>query len=125
MHPTELRRQARRFAVSGLLVTGLHAVVAAGFINFVLHVPSLANGVAFIVATVFSYLVNTLWSFSKPLHKRNLVRFIFVSVVGFLLAVTVSAAAQNFGLNYMSGIGLVVCIVPPVTFLLHSFWTYR
>jgi hypothetical protein len=28
-------------------------------------------------------------------------------------------------LHYWLGIGLVVCVVPPVTFLLHSLWTYR
>ena len=36
-----------------------------------------------------------------------------------------SGAAQYYGLHYWYGIGLVVCIVPPVTFLLHNFWTYK
>jgi putative flippase GtrA len=60
-------KQIKRFIVSGLLVTGLHVLVATVFINLISRVPSLANSVAFIVATTFSYLINTLWSFSKSL----------------------------------------------------------
>lgn len=120
-----LTRQALRFALSGLLVTGLHIFIATAFIQLVLPAPSLANGVAFGVATLFSYLINTLWSFSSPLHGRNLLRFCFVSFIGLFLAMAISGAAQYYGLHYWYGIGFVVCAVPPVTFLLHNFWTYR
>lgn len=123
--PPLLTKQALRFAFSGLLVTGLHVIIATAFIRIVLPSPSLANGVAFLVATVFSYLVNTMWSFSSPLHGRNLFRFCFVSSIGLFLAMAISGAAQYYGLHYWYGIGFVVCTIPPVTFLLHSFWTYK
>ena len=118
-------KQAVRFALSGLLVTGLHTIVAVAFIQIVSPTPALANGVAFLVATVFSYLINTTWSFSVTLHGKNLFRFICVSFIGLFLAMSISGAAQYYGLHYLYGILLVVCIVPAVTFLLHSFWTYR
>lgn len=120
-----LARQAQRFAISGLLVTGLHVFVATGFIRLLAAAPPVANGVAFVVATVFSYMINTLWSFSSPLYGRNLLRFVLVSMVGCLLAMTVSSVAQDYGLHYLYGIGLVALVVPPVTFLLHNYWTYR
>ena len=123
--PPVLTRQALRFALSGLLVTGLHVFIATVFIQIVLLAPSLANGVAFLVATIFSYLLNTKWSFSSPLHGRNLFRFCCVSFIGLFLSMTISGAAQHYGLHYGYGIGLVVCILPPVTFLLHNYWTYR
>jgi putative flippase GtrA len=125
MLPPSLTRKARRFAFSGLLVTGLHVLVAAGIIRFVLPAPPIANGVAFTVATAFSYMINTLWSFSSRPHGRNLLRFVLVSLIGCFLAVTVSGAAQYYGMSYWHGIGLVACTVPLVTFLLHTFWTYR
>ena len=123
--PPVLTRQALRFAISGLMVTGLHVLIATAFIQIILPVPSIANGVAFLVATVFSYLINTMWSFSSPLRGRNLFRFCVVSCIGLFLAMTISGTAQYYGLHYLYGLGLVVCIVPPVTFLLHNFWTYR
>jgi putative flippase GtrA len=118
-------KQVQRFAVSGLLATGLHALVAIGLIeSFAISAP-LANGIAFLVATVFSYAANTLWSFSSALHGRNLFRFICVSIIGGTLATGVSALAAHYNLHYLVGIGIVAVTVPPVTFLLHRFWTYR
>jgi putative flippase GtrA len=117
--------QALRFALSGLLATGLHVCIATVFIKAVLPAPSVANGVAFMGATVFSYLVNTIWSFSSPLHGKNLMRFCAVAFIGLALSMTISGTAQYYGLHYLYGIALVVCIVPPVTFFLHSYWTYK
>lgn len=111
--------------MTGLFVTALHAVVAVLFINFVMPMPPLANGVAFAVATVVSYLINTTWSFSARLHGRTLLRFMMVSCAGFLLAMFVAWVAQTAGLNYLAGIGAVALTIPAFTFVLHNFWTYR
>nr|WP_225919968.1 GtrA family protein [Pseudomonas zeae] len=111
--------------MTGLFVTALHALVAVLFINFITAQPSLANGVAFIVATVMSYVINTTWSFSARLHGRTLLRFLLVSACGFLLAMLVAWVAQMAGLNYLLGIVAVALTIPAFTFVLHNFWTYR
>lgn len=125
MMPHGLTIRMRRFTVSGVLVTGLHALVAAGLIRLVQLAPSHANGIAFVGATIFSYVINTRWSFSSPLHGKNLLRFVLVSIIGFLLAITISGLAESYGMHYWFGIAGVICIVTPVNFLLHSFWTYK
>lgn len=114
-----------RFAVTGLLVTALHALVAVLFINFISPLPPLANGVAFAVATLVSYVINTTWSFSARLHGRTLLRFLLVSVCGFWLAMFVAWAAQIAGFHYLQGIAAVALTIPAFTFVLHNFWTYR
>lgn len=120
-----LIQRGLRFAVTGLFVTALHALVAVLFINFVSPQPPLANGVAFVVATVVSYVINTTWSFSARLHGRTLLRFLMVSAGGFVLAMLVAWAAQMAGLHYLSGIVAVALTIPAFTFVLHNFWTYR
>lgn len=120
-----LIQRGLRFAVTGLFVTALHALIAVLFINFVAPQTPLANGVAFAVATVVSYVINTTWSFSARLHGRTLARFMLVSFGGFLLAMFVAWAAQLAGLHYLLGIGAVALIIPAFTFVLHNFWTYR
>lgn len=118
-------KRAVRFTFSGLFVTALHVVIAAAFIEFILPLPSLANGVAFLIATITSYLINTMWSFSSPLHGRTLVRFGLVSCLGLFLAMGISGLANSIGMSYWYGIAAVTCVIPPVNFLLHNFWTYR
>lgn len=120
-----LIKRGLRFAVTGLFVTALHAVMAVLFINYVLALPPVANGVAFSVATLVSYVINTSWSFSSRLHGRTLVRFMMVSGAGLLLAMLVAWAAQMAGLHYLLGIGAVALTIPAFTFVLHNFWTYR
>lgn len=120
-----LIRRALRFGLTGIGVTALHALIAVLFIEYVWPLPPLANGVAFGIATVVSYVVNTTWSFSGRLHGRTLVRFVTVSVVGFFLAMLVAWIAQVAGLDYRLGIVAVALTLPVFTFVLHNFWTYR
>lgn len=118
-------KRAGRFAVSGLLVTGLHAAIAAGLIETILPQPALANGAAFVVATLTSYLLNAYWSFSQTPAPSNLLRFLIVSVLGLFVAMSVAGLAAAYGLPYLAGIACVVAVVPPLTFLLHNYWTFR
>nr|WP_225927511.1 GtrA family protein [Pseudomonas ekonensis] len=118
-------RRGLRFAVTGLFVTALHALVAVLIIRFVSPRPPVANGVAFAMATVVSYAVNTAWSFSARLHGKTLLRFMSVSAGGFLLAVFVAWSAQVAGLHYLLGVAAVALTVPAFTFVLHNVWTYR
>lgn len=120
-----LLRRGLRFAMTGLFVTAVHVLAAVLFVHLILASPPLANGFAFVVATVVSYLINTLWSFSSRLHGRTLGRFMVVSIGGFWLAMLVAWVAQSAGLNYLAGIAAVALIIPVFTFILHNFWTYR
>ena len=85
----------------------------------------IANGFAFVVATLVSYLINTVWTFGEQVEHRTLVRFILVSIVGLMLSIVIAGACERVGLNNLKGVLMVVLMVPPLTFLLHSVVTYR
>ncbi len=114
-----------RFGLSGLIVTGLHTLVAIMAITMAQLSPAIANGLAFLIATLCSYQLNTRWSFSAVVEQKNFYRFSFVSAIGLFLAVSISGTAEHFGFNYLIGIAMVVCIVPIMSFLFHNFWTYK
>jgi len=117
-------RRMRRFVISGLAVTALHAAVAASLIEGGLR-PAPANAVAFAVATLVSYLANTFWSFSTKVSTANFRRFLAVSGIGMLIATLVSGFVAHLGWHYWLGIAAVVATVPAATFLMHHWWTYR
>lgn len=121
-----------RFSVTGLANTGIHALVAVlcleGFflgLPWLVTGPVVANGIAFAVATAFSYVVNTLWSFSTKMSRKNLQRFLVVSAIGLFVAMTLAQLAAWMGLPSLGSVVLVVCVMPFVNFGLHAFWTYR
>ena len=120
-----LIRRAMRFAVTGVFVTLVHIAVATAWMQLARPTPALANAVAFLVATGFSYVINTLWSFSSGMGHQVLFKFFVVSLVGLSLSAGVSHGVDLLGFSYPYGIAAVVCVMPPVNFLLHNFWTYR
>jgi putative flippase GtrA len=114
-----------RFGISGLLATGLHVAIALSLINRYEVSPPLANSAAFACATVWSYLANTLWSFSSSPDLRNACRFVVVALGGMSLTALTAGLAQKAGAVPLVGIGMVVCVVPGFTFVAHRYWTYR
>jgi putative flippase GtrA len=120
-----LTRRFSRFAVTGVFNTALHSVVAVLWIQHISDKPSVANAVAFTVATFASFFINTLWSFSSVPDRFILSKFMVVALVGLPIAAGVSGLVDEMGLQYQIGIAAVLCVMPPVNFLLHNFWTYR
>jgi putative flippase GtrA len=114
-----------RFGVNGLIATGIHVVVAVTLIAWLHTFPYVANSIAFLTATGFSYAANTLWSFSSRMHQRTLLRYACVAALGLLATTAIAAAAEAAELDYRIGIALVITLVTPSTFALHSLWTYR
>lgn len=114
-----------RFGTTGMLATAVHVVVAASLITQFAVLPYLANATAFLAATVFSYTLNTRWSFGSRMSHRTLWRYATVSVFGCLATMAVAAAADKAHWDYRIGIALVIVLVTPITFVLHSAWTYR
>ena len=88
-------------------------------------ISTYANAIAFMTATVISYLINTLWSFSSRINKKNITRFILVSIFGSVISALCAGVATKLGQSYYYGLFYVVLIVPCLTFILHNFWTYR
>ena len=123
--PRDSVRQIVRFTVAGLLVTGIHALVAALAIGIGGLRPEAGNGLAFVVANISSYLLHTLWSFSAQPRTKNMFRFVVVSLFLFAVSVVVPGIVDRLGLHYGIGITAVTLIIPPLSFVLHRFWTYR
>lgn len=120
-----LSLQLRRFLLSGLLATAVHFTIALGLIRQGQAEPAVANAMAFVVATAFSYVINTLWSFGGVMGGPTLVRFLTVQTLGVGLAALVSGTADRLGLHYVIGTACVPLFVTPVTYTLHRLWTYR
>lgn len=120
-------RQASRFIVTGVLATALHAMTVMAMVSSITPAPSqvIANGCAFLLANVFSYVTNSLWSFAAPLHGKNYAKFLTVSGIGFVGTLLVAWVAESMGLSPAAGIVLVVCIMTPISFTLHRGWTFR
>lgn len=119
------RARLARFGLSGLCSTALHVLVASAMVALADATQVIANAVAFVCATVFSYLANTLWSFSSTVHSRNLVRYLTVALVGFAETTGLARAAELLDVPRGWTIVAIALLIPPTMFVLHRVWTYR
>ncbi|MGQ0708966.1 MAG: GtrA family protein [Rhodoferax sp.] len=114
-----------RFCVTGIFNTAVHAAVATAWIHAVQPKPAVANGVAFLVATTLSLLVNTHWSFSAALSPQVVRRYAIVALIGLGCSMGLAGGMEWMGFSYQAGIVAVVLVMPVLNFTLHHFWTYR
>lgn len=108
-----------------MMTTGIHVAIAATLIARMGLAPHIANPLACLAATGFSYATNTLWSFSSRASHRTLLRYVFVAALGCFATVAIAGAAEAAHLDYHIGILLVIVLVTPATFALHNLWTHR
>ena len=119
------RVRLARFGLSGLGSTTLHVLVASALYALLDATQVFANAVAFVCATAFSYLANTLWSFSSTVRTRNALRFLVVTLAGFVETLLLARAAEMLDVSRAMSIVAIALLIPPTTFVLHRLWTYR
>ena len=111
--------QAARF----LLVGVLNTFIDLGILNLLIFVSGIAigtwfsvfKGIAFAVAVLNSYFWNKHWTFGKRTSRRKeLVQFLLVSIVGFVINVSVASfivnviqAPETISANVWANIGAV------------------
>ena len=119
------RARLLRFGLAGAVATGAHVTIALTLIALASAPPALANGIAFVWASIFSYVATTVWTFGVEPSPRSGLRFAIVAGLSSLLAAAVSGIAAARGVPNLLGIFAVVCTVPPFTYFLHKHFTYR
>ncbi|WP_321850933.1 GtrA family protein [Burkholderia diffusa] len=119
------RVRLARFGLSGLGSTALHLLVASAMYALFDATQVTANAVAFVCATAFSYLANTLWSFSSTVHSRNLLRYLTVALAGFAETMLLARTAELLDMPRGWAIVAIALLIPPTMFVMHRLWTYR
>lgn len=116
-----------RFGVVGVIATVVHVTVGMGLHHGAGASPLWANGVAFCVAVVVSFLGQTRLTFPESTaDSAAFLRFFAVALFGFgLNQLIVWLVTEPFGGPYWVGLAIVVASVPVVTFTALRYWALR
>ncbi|RBJ68055.1 GtrA family protein, partial [Pseudomonas sp. MWU12-2534b] len=115
------RTRLVRFGVSGLCSTAIHTLVAAALFARLDATLVTANAIAFLCATAFSYLANTLWIFSSTVVTPNAVRFLALTLAGFVETMLPASSAEALDVSRGMSIVSSALLVPPSSLVLHPF----
>jgi putative flippase GtrA len=116
--------QLTRYALVGVLNTALHLTIFGLLTqNFGLS-QLLSNVAAYLVASSFSFVVNSIWSFRVKPQARRFARFQVVGLMGLLASALTGHMGDVFGWHYVVTVLLTAGIVPLLSFLAHRSYTY-
>lgn len=114
-----------RFLLVGVGSTVIHILVLLMMVKMFAMPMSGANALAFIAATAWSYLLNTFWTFTVSLASSNFLRFVIVSIAMAGMSAIFGFIADINNWPVLAPALMSVFLLPPITYLLHSRWSYK
>lgn len=114
-----------RFCITGILATSIHVISVSILIPTFRVDVGVSNGIGFVLATVFSSLVNTRWSFKVNLSYKTALRFWIVATFGCFLSILISKTIESMGFHYLIGVAAITMTVPIISYTLHHRYTYN
>ncbi|RAK60846.1 GtrA family protein [Phenylobacterium hankyongense] len=120
-------RQGATFAFVGLTATAVHVVTALSARSWLQASALEANLIGYGFAVLISYFGNARFTFGKAaLRGGQFARFVAVSLFGLALNQAITFVAVNrLGLDFRLALGVVVVVVPAVSFVLSRLWAFR
>ncbi len=114
-----------RFAVVGLASTGLYFVLALAFAEGLGVAAVTASLLAYVLATVFSYLAQKFVTFrSHGAHTAEAPRFLVLTAFGFAVATALPALGTQLGWPSIVPFALTCVVIPVVNFFVLDRWVF-
>ena len=112
------------FALIGVMNTFVHGAILLWAVE-TLHLHLLfAHALAFWVANLLSYIVNSRITFKMPLGILRYARFLLASLVALGLTLCIAWVTSHMGLHYQLGFAIIVITVPLFSFAAIKFWAF-
>lgn len=112
------------FALIGVLNTFIHGGVLIISVERLLWTVTLSHLLAFSIANVFSYLMNSWLTFQVRFSLKGYLRFLVASLLSLGLTLLLAKLVDLYGAHYLVGFALIVVLVPLMSFLVMKFWVF-
>lgn len=118
------RLQLARFCLVGAVNTGVHLAVVAVAVSAFGLTQLLSNGMAYLVASSASFLMNSVWSFDVAPSFRRYARFQLVGLLGLVVSTILGHLGDRFHWPYVMTVFMTVLMVPLASFVVHRRYTF-
>ncbi len=111
-----------RYGLVGGVSTFIHFIIALFYIYSINSSVFQSNMVGFTVAYIFSYTIQSKYVFDHAISLEKAIKYFIVQFSALLLAIIVSNLFETN--SYLKTL-IVVVLLPLITFLIHTFWTFK
>lgn len=112
-----------------LLVGGGSAIIDIGTLYVLAKIllinNSLSISIAFFCGLIFNYFCHTYFTFNKSANTGNLVKYLIVVLVNYLVTISLIQLLQILSIDIVIAKVITLPIVAIITFLLSNKWVYK
>ena len=112
-----------KYGLVGILATLLHIIIASSYILFINDSVFQSNIIGFLVAYVFSYLMQSKFVFEHAVSVKKATKYFMVQFGSLILAILASEIFDSYN-SYLRTL-IVAGLLPLITFIVHKIWTFR
>lgn len=111
-----------RYLFLGSISTAIHLLVAMLYISFIKESLVEANVIAFLIAYIFSYLMQSKYVFNNNISVKKAMKYFVIQFSSLLISLFISSF---FTYDIYMKTLITVMVLPLITYLIHKFWTFK
>ena len=124
MSDKKIWKEMITFSLIGLSNVAVYLLIVSFFIYLTELDLSFINGLAYLLSALYSFYLNTIFTFKQALNKLKLVKFLTASLFLSLLASVITAIILFFEFQYWISVIVVIFGLPILSFLIHKRWSF-
>lgn len=112
-----------KYAIIGGISTLIHMGVAAGYLYYIQDAVFAANISGFMVAYVFSYLMQSRFVFKHTINLVKAFKYFIVQFGSLLSSIALTEFLSHYN-SYIKTVIIIICM-PMITYIIHKVWTFN
>jgi len=112
-----------KYALIGGVSTLIHIILASLYIYRIEDSLFKANILGFIVAYLFSYIMQSLYVFNSKIEPIKALKYFLVQLSSLLVSIFTANILGNYN-NYIKTV-FVIIVMPLITYTIHKLWTFK
>ena len=113
------------FTVIGVSNVAVYLLIVSFFIHLTEFSLAFINGLAYLFAALYSFCLNTIFTFKKAFNLMRLVQFLIANLLLSLIAWAITAIILFLEFQYWVSLIVVIFGLPLLSFFLYKYWAFK
>ena len=113
------------FSLIGISNVAVYLLLVSFFIYLTQLNLSIVNGLAYLFSAVYSFCLNSIFTFKQAFNIMRLVKFLTASLFLSLCASVITSIILFLGFQYWISVMVVIFGLPPLSFFIHKYWSFK